>query len=340
MGNSGFTFTPDNGHGGTDLSYEDPGDEETDVGPARLQLTSDAEVNGLTALGGGFQGRKWLGVWTDFRDPHLAWRNYGRPFANLLTMILGKDAPIVDCRMFQNGTPGQWVTMLSPEMKPSSSERPDYALVQYTRGGVDLFGAWLEVHARFEPLVSVIAAVLTDRGRAIENQVLELTTAAEGLHRRMYPEARRLSQADVEETLLALENAPLSTDARRILADALRIYLWAPSFKARLAGMAADVSGVSPGLTGRTNRWTQAVTEARNGFAHHLVNGKESSTIGYYYALRTSLLFTLIIELLLQAGLDPDGLKEDVKTFRPLNQFLQQAGEWAPRIYAAPVQSN
>jgi hypothetical protein len=66
---------------------------------------------------------------------------------------------------------------------------------------------WLAAARRLRPIPALVAGVRAGSERTVENQLLELATAAEGLHRRMFPDQRVLDAEDAERIRATINQA-------------------------------------------------------------------------------------------------------------------------------------
>jgi hypothetical protein len=123
----------------------------------------------------------------------------------------------------------------------------------------------------------------------VQNLRLELATAAEGVHRKLYPNSRRLSDEAKAEALRGIADMEIDPIAKTILCQAMGTYLAELSYPMRLKALAADVAEAAPGVTGKTSKWSQAVVTARNGFAHWLTGSAGETEIFSHHILHNSL---------------------------------------------------
>jgi hypothetical protein len=92
-----------------------------------------------------------------------------------------------------------------------------------------------------------------------------------------------------------------------------------------------------PGVTGRTDRWVQEVTEVRNKFAHRDYGFLNTGDIPELVSIRDSLRWVLTGLLLLQTGLPHDELAARVDHHEPYRLFRRQACAWQPEVFAEPT---
>lgn len=163
-----------------------------------------------------------------------------------------------------------------------------------------------------------------------------MTTVAEGLHRRLFPDDRRLSEATAQRAREALRSAVegLDDDVRRAVDGALE-HVEDLSFPRRMDQLADLVEVAVPGVTGQRNRWKRCVADIRNEFAHRSYGFLERARVSELIAVHESLRWLLVGTLLLQTGVPPDELAERMEGHQPYVLFRQQAREWLPRVFDA-----
>ena len=191
------------------------------------------------------------------------------------------------------------------------------------------------------------AAAAGQLGR-IETSVLELTTVAEGLARRLWPDAVRMSGDEAtrarELAAAAFEQQP--AELAEVVGAALG-YLEELSYPQRLLQLAELVEGIAPGVLGRRtvegrpSRWKALVCGARNEFAHRLQGvWLDDDRIDRYLTVTGSLRWLLTAVLLLETGLPAALLATQFGQHQPYLFFLRQAKEWQPQVYGPPGQSG
>ena len=177
--------------------------------------------------------------------------------------------------------------------------------------------------------------------RTVETGVLDLTTAAEGLARRLWPDWNWLTEegaAAALETALAAV-AEQGDEVVDTVRGALQ-HLREPSYPKRLLRLAERADDVVPKVVGRRteegrpSRWKNAVVSARNDFAHRLDRGwLDEERLDQYLAVIGSLRWLLTAVLLLEAGLPADALADRFAQHQRYLLFLRQAREWHPDVY-------
>lgn len=137
-------------------------------------------------------------------------------------------------------------------------------------GGADFVGRWLELSQRVSPVPQILAASYAGEFQTVETEALSLCTAAENLHRRLYPGERRWTAETVDAATDGLKDADIPDEVRQALTQAVGQYLYEPSFPNRIEALARRAAEAVPECVGRINRWKRAVTDQRNTLAHGL----------------------------------------------------------------------
>lgn len=287
---------------------------------------------------GGELGRVgWLGL--DGLPPSTEQeldRRFVTPLASLLSLAVDKDCPPVAIEV-ATGPDEPWLTVHHSGLEaPAAVPRPWYLqLLPLDYLGLERVATWLDAVERLGPLPPVVARATGGSGGTLETQLLELCTVTEGLHRRLFPESRRLSEPEKEAARTAVGAA--ITDLEDGVQEAVRgaiQHIEEPSFPMRLLELAQWVKPAVPGVTGQTNKWKGCVTDVRHEFAHRLKGGfLATARIDELIAVRQSLRWFLMGLLLLQTGLEPAELAARFKDHRPYDLFLAQAPEWLPRVF-------
>ncbi len=267
-------------------------------------------------------------------------RRFVTPLATLLTLATDTDCPPVAVEL-ATGSDQPWLRVHHSGLRAAAEEvrPPDKQLLPLAGLGLDRVATWLNAVEKLRPLPPVVAAAAAKSGGRLETPLLELATVAEGLHQRLFPDSRRLSgeQAQVAREAIGIAVDDLDENVRAAVEGTLK-YLEDPSFPQRLAQLADCAAVAMPGVTGRTNRWTQCVTDVRNKYAHRPPYGfLETPRVFEELAVQQSLRWLLTGLLLLQTGLPPDELAAQVEDHQPYTLFRQQAREWLPRVFQTPT---
>jgi hypothetical protein len=308
-------------------------------GDGHLTLEAASTISPLRVAGAYILTRTYLKVELDEGvTVRAAWARFVLSASALLTLLHDKACKPTEFEV-QDVASGKWYRVHMPGLvsDPSDVRSPkidEPALLTRSELGMERLAAWFDLAHRLAPLPYVVADAVQATGRAVESLLLELAAAAEGIHRRLYPGSRRLTEQETSEALEALKELDLNPAAKEVLRSAMGTYLWDVSFPQRLRQLSEDVSSAMPGVTGKPGKWKSAVCDARNGFAHFLVGkeGDEVKILGYA-ALHKSLRWLLTGRILLELGVPAELLSQRLAEFRRYNHFLMNAKESLPNIY-------
>jgi len=284
------------------------------------------------------------------------------PLSTLLTILFNGDCPPLELRV-HDPEADLWLEVYSPALSTVAPTASGVPLLLLENFGLAALASWLEQFAGLSPLPQLVAGAVTSSDRTVQNQLLELAAAAEGLHRRLHRDQRRNPQQQVDEGagfLRALgddedlglavadlvqdrlqgdgadtpsPNIRLRPEIATMLSQALAQYLWQPSYPQRLAALLQEVDGAPPGVAGRQNRWKRAVVDARVGFAHSLESDPAEDHIRGWHVLAQSLRWLLTGRMLLHAGVVADTLSKAFERYDTYSNFLRSARKTLPRVY-------
>ena len=334
----GFALTPDLAAGKYTLAFEKP-----EVPPAALASGGRVAIEQVTGWEGpGVSGGKVeRQVWLDVLDvPPATYRDIERttvkPLVNLLTLSVSAECPVV--AMEVSASPDHpRLTVHHAAMKPAAAAIIPLPRILLPLGEVGLAGVatWLDSTVRLGPLPSVVARAAATRDDPLETQLLELTTAAEGLHRLILPQRKRMTDEQAKEARSrALEAIRELLDDVRDAVHAALNHLTDQSYPRRLLDLAEHVGQAVPGVTGNTVQWKKRVVSTRIGFAHALENGfLNPDNAEESIAVLQSLRWLLTGLLLRQTGIDPATLSRRLDTYESYQLFLEQARTWLPAVY-------
>jgi len=323
--------------------------EQPEVPPVPLHKGGRLDLQQLLTwrfsdvLGGGLTRTVWLRA---VNLPPTRWRELDRglitPLSTLLTLAVDADCPPVQVEV-ATGPDSGWLSIYSFGLRPPT-DRPfstDQMLLPLAVLGLPGVAAWLDRVETLGPLPPVVAAAVAGPSRTVETGVLDLTTAAEGLARRLWPDWNRLTE---KEAAAALETAvDAVAEQGDEVVDTVRAaleHLREPSYPKRLLRLAERADDVVPKVVGRRteegrpSRWKNAVVSARNDFAHRLNRGwLDEERLDQYLAVIGSLRWLLTAVLLLETGLPADTLADRFAQHQRYLLFLRQAREWHPDVY-------
>jgi hypothetical protein len=234
-----------------------------------------------------------------------------------------------------------WLAVHNAAMKPAAEAIIPLPRILLPLGEVGLAGVatWLDTIVRLGPLPSVVARATDTRDDPLETQLLELTTAAEGLHRLLLPQSKRMTDTQADEARnMALEAIKELLDDVRDAVKAALNHITDLSYPRRLLDLAQHVGQAVPGVTGNdTAQWKKRVVNTRIGFAHALEKGFLSpDNAEESIAVLQSLRWLLTGLLLLQTGIGPATLGNRFKDHESYQLFLEQARTWLPAVYDTP----
>jgi len=198
--------------------------------------------------------------------------------------------------------------------------------------GLARVAAWLARVEALGPLPPVVAAAAIGELGRIETSVLEITTIAEGLARRLWPDAVRMTRDEATRAQeLAVAAVIEQPDEVLKAVGAALTYLQEVGYPQRLMQLAERAEAVVSGVVGRRtteghpSRWKALVCNARNEFAHRLDGGwLDDDRIDRYLTVIGSLRWLLTAVLLLETGV-------------PAESLAAQFGQHQPRMGAGGV---
>lgn len=281
-----------------------------------LRLVADSPIPELSALGMSIQPVSFfelseLNGWT--LDHVLL--DFVRPVETLFTLLAGEQSRIVRLEV---EIAGNWCRVFGRGIYSTSelAKHPRNLLLTIDDFPVDRVANWCAKLHEITPAPQVVATAFSRVFPTIETESLALATAAEGLHRSLYPDSRKFSTAVVAESLDALKASEVPEDVRTVLMTALSQYLYADSFPDRLEQLANDVSTAVPTCVGRTNRWKRAMADLRHQQAHSLEVGRvpTDESLNDMIATSLSLRWTLTFRMLQHAGVSNASLAAAVES--------------------------
>jgi hypothetical protein len=198
----GFSRTGDLATGKKGLAFEPP-----QVPPATLANGAQVALEQVTGWvgpdvsGGRLERTVWINI---LSLPPATYREIGRtvikPLANLLSLCVSTECPVVETEV-SAGPDAPWLTVHSATMMPPAEAIIPLPriLLPLARTGLDGVASWLDSVVRLGPLPSVVARAAGPRDDPLETQLLEMTTAAEGLHRLLLPQRKRMTDDQASE---------------------------------------------------------------------------------------------------------------------------------------------
>jgi ApeA N-terminal domain 1 len=261
-------------------------------------------------------------------------RQYVRPLCTLVSLSTGEACASPLGLDVQQELDSSWLHVHSGAQRSSDLAVERKSLLRTNDISPSVLRTWLDKAEKLGPLPPVITNGMQGP-IVLESRVLTLTTVAEGLHRRLRPNAVRFS----EELGAVIQKAAMDAaeDVHPGAGEAVKGFLshvHEVGYGERLVELAEIAESGAPGVTGRTKRWKKAVYKARNEFAHRAGPGWfEDADYDRYATVALSLQWLLRAVLLLEAGFEADLLAERFRAHEEYQLFLEQAQTWQPLIY-------
>jgi hypothetical protein len=247
------------------------------------------------------------------------------PITTLASLVTDNPADDADMHV-RLADDGPWRKVYQAEEPTGRTSHP---LLDTTHLTADRFTKWIDVRKRTRGLDAAAIAVLD--GIAIEAQVLTLAAVAEGLHRKLFDEKKRvpaLESSDVTQARRAARQAALDrvreigrcrrapltdadvTEFRQAINDAFA-FLNERTFRSRMADLIEDAQSSIPGIAVNFSDWPAAVKDARNTLAHEGTGPGDpnSQFVDLLIALGYSIPWVLRTVLLKQVGFDAPTLQ-------------------------------
>ena len=257
------------------------------------------------------------------------WAQLVNPISVLISLAVDADSPPVSLEV--RTLSGDWLNVVHPLIAAADTEHPRHLLLWREQLDLSMIGNWLSKADDLSPVPQLVAGVaLSHSDRTLENQLLELATAAEGLHRRLYREQRSMDRAKAK-TIQRDASDAVPEEVRQLVKERLG-HLEEPTYRDRLYTL-IERAGDLTSMLGDANAWVAKITPARNGFAHRLISGREASALDGHFVLLRSLRWFLTSLLLLEAGVEPAVLRGRLDDHQPYLHFLRQARRWLPDVY-------
>lgn len=315
-----------------------------------LDIEQPVTVDIPSAVGGSLTRTVWLRAaqlrptsWTDLD------RTLVTPLSTLLTLATGHDCPPVEVEI-DNGSGSGWLSVHSSGLgEPAAHSLNAWTmLLPLDTLGLARVAAWLARVEALGPLPPVVAAATVGELGRIETSVLELTTVAEGLARRLWPDAVRMTRDEATQAQgLAVASVVEQPDEVVKAVGTALTYLQEVGYPQRLLQLAKCAEAVVPGVVGRRtteghpSRWKKLVCSARNEFAHRLYGGwLDADRIDQYLTVTGSLQWLLTAVLLLETGVPAGSLAEQFGQHQPYLSFLREAQAWVPRVYTPAEETS
>ncbi|WP_147290714.1 HEPN domain-containing protein [Rhodococcus gordoniae] len=229
------------------------------------------------------------------------------PIASLMTMLSGAESSVRRLGLIEGDIS---VNVLGYQVDAAAPKSAGELFLY--RGDVDndFLSRWLDLSPRVSPVPQILAAAWSGEFATVDTEALTLATAAEMLHRRLYPNAVRFSDAQIEQAVEALRDSMVEEPVKESLLNALGTWWADQSYPQRLRGIAEPVAEAVPSAVGKIGRWRNAVHAQRVAGAHGLGENEagRNPDILDVHALNQSLRWVLTFRLLLETGVTPEQL--------------------------------
>ncbi|MFI6801083.1 ApeA N-terminal domain 1-containing protein [Streptosporangium canum] len=275
------------------------------------------------------------------------WRRFVTPMTELLTMAIGVPCPPVELKLYRDEDK-EWVDVQHPQLREDSDALLHAHQIFLTRDRLTLdhLAKWLEVAADLSPIPALVTETITAHERPLPSRLLEMTIAAEGLHRRLQPRAQVMTRSQKDRARKQAKEA-VPEGLKERVSEAL-MHIDAPSYIERLrylTDLTREAVPRAAGLTAlreeeqdldTTRGWEESIKAVRNGFAHQAP--RRGSMPGdeewqEQIILLKTLYWVLTAALLLQIGVEPSKFRERIEDYDPYRTLLRQAKQWLPAIY-------
>ena len=276
------------------------------------------------------------------------------PIDTLASLVIAHPAETVDLRVR--------LTPESPWRKVNRGEQPvptgSHELLDASYLSSDRCARWIDFRRRSNGLDA--AAIDDLRGVAIQTAVLTLAAVAEGLHRRLYPDEKRvaaLSRGDLKKAGEAARQAAITavrdidrSDRTPLLESDLAEFESAmkdafnhineSTFRTRMTDLMSTAQAAVPNIVTAFAEWPKAVAEARNVLAHQGTESDIDATDQFHdslIALSYSISWVLRTVLLVEAGFDATTLRDAYRLSSAYNHHITNARNFLRGgPYAAP----
>lgn len=269
------------------------------------------------------------------RSQQLLDRTYVVPLLSLAKLALSSRSWLPEVLELQvrDAASSQWRSVIRGARPPGDRVPPEPVL-SVADLTAEVVACWLDQVESLDSIPAVIARLIEPRASlALEPSVLQLTTAAEGLSRRLglpdrmtHDEARAIVAA-------AVEGAVAVDPERGKLISGYLEHLHEPSFWGRLTDLANRAEALVPGIIGKRGKWKTLVYDSRNDFAHRSQHGwLTEESINRYATVALSLPWVLRVVLLNQAGIPAQVLRDRLENSFAYLAYLENRAEFAPDL--------
>jgi hypothetical protein len=321
------------------IEYTDPDEQRASVpGLGELILGTVVTMPEPSMRGANLTRRAELGL--ELADPltfEEIWQRVVAPATTLMSLCADRDSHIVSLQL-RPGPNEPWLQVRHPMIDTHPPDFGDHVAsheVLFPREVVTLdhCAQWLAQAPGLAPIPGMVTAIRTGSERTLANQLLDLATAAEGLHRRLPDQPKEITKSQARTARRAARDA-VDLAVRDRVNDALG-HLDDPTYAERLRAV-TDLAAMSiPEALGDRDLWEHRIKQVRNGFAHQVPTKSATDEWQEYLVLLRTLRWVLITALLNRAGVDPAAHGERLRAHEPYRFQLRQARQWTPDLFPA-----
>lgn len=182
-------------------------------------------------------------------------------------------------------------------------------------GGINSLGTWMDKSVIFFRPLNSLMSTLRARQMFMENKFMNVTYAAEALHRVLLGGGQRMDEVAFEDLITkCLEVTP--DEHREWLISKTR-FMNEASLPKRLNKLAARAGYATKDLIGRRSTWAQTVAAVRNELTH-LKEGASSARGADLYYMAESVYAVARVCMLLESGVSADTLNRKSNEYHML----------------------
>jgi hypothetical protein len=267
------------------------------------------------------------------------------PLSSLLTLALGAPAPVISIEARIDGPdlsadPNQspWLQVSHPILRDERGPviEGHMQLVRFSDVGIAGLAAWLDVATSLDVIPTLVADQIGAPDSTIQTQLLVLSSAAEGLHRRTHATERRLTAGQAKAARQVIKDAVELDPETRVIALEAMGFMSEPTFAQRLRALAAEGADAVPEATGDTDMWLRRLKAYRNALAHQLPDDDDADSVQRFdeiLAMAQSLRWLLGALLLRRTGIPDATLAERHAEHPRYAYFIDAAPLRAPATW-------
>lgn len=232
-------------------------------------------------------------------------------FQDLLTFATRHPCAIRSCHLILAGEGGQASGRIElirrAFVKPKRDAEDRRSRFLFRRSDVsfqELLDKWDRLHSEIGLGIHVLLGLDYKRGGYIENRIINATSAAESIHRALFPKATGLPPEEHQALLEKVREAVAGNEKKQWILGRLGNH---PGFVDRMHQLAEVPAEVAVrALLEDTNQWAKWLRDARNAVAHLEGNDLEKIPEGARYEIPAVTLALLHLVFLAELGLPPE----------------------------------